>query len=237
MHHCGFITLTVAGTDDIGCYGIVWRCSYCKETDNNTDSHWVLYTSYRSRSRSRPLLVWLKPLMCTALTFRIRMEKANVNRVPQKMMKTPWSFQWQIYTSWRTGYSLNRGLYPTSGRNLWGNVWWPQLDWHRKASFFPFIFTPEREKKNSCEFEAWQFLLVLRKDVSYIEWNHIQYRNFKHFELKKWKCPLNISLILLPPASEGWRKVLFSQVFVLSSGEGLPWLGPGRGIPHPNPPW
>ena len=26
------------------CLGIVWMCLYCTETDNNTDSHWVLCT-------------------------------------------------------------------------------------------------------------------------------------------------------------------------------------------------
>ena len=43
-----------------GLYRIVWRCTHCTKTDNNTDSHWVLYTCYRSRSRSwsRPLSVW-----------------------------------------------------------------------------------------------------------------------------------------------------------------------------------
>ena len=55
----GAVPLTVAETDDIGFYGIVWRCSHCAETEDNTDSHCVLYTCYRSRfgSRSRPLLV------------------------------------------------------------------------------------------------------------------------------------------------------------------------------------
>ena len=37
-----------------GLYRIMWRCTHCTETDNNTDSH-----RSRSRSRSRPLSVWL----------------------------------------------------------------------------------------------------------------------------------------------------------------------------------
>ena len=40
-----------------GLYRIVWRCTHCTETETETDSHWVLYTCYRSRSR--PLSVWL----------------------------------------------------------------------------------------------------------------------------------------------------------------------------------
>ena len=46
-----------------GLYRTVWKCSYCTETETETDSHWVLYTCYRSRSgsrsRSRSLSVWL----------------------------------------------------------------------------------------------------------------------------------------------------------------------------------
>ena len=37
------ITLTVIKTDVIGFYGIVWRCSYCTETDNNTEEFKVLF--------------------------------------------------------------------------------------------------------------------------------------------------------------------------------------------------
>ena len=32
----------------------LWRCSHCTETDDNRDSHRVLCTCDRSRSRSRP---------------------------------------------------------------------------------------------------------------------------------------------------------------------------------------
>ena len=35
---------------------IVWSCSHCTETEDNTDSYWVLYICHRSGSR--PLLVW-----------------------------------------------------------------------------------------------------------------------------------------------------------------------------------
>ena len=38
-----------------GLYRIVWRCQHCTETDDNTDSHWVLCT--RSQYLSRSLAV------------------------------------------------------------------------------------------------------------------------------------------------------------------------------------
>ena len=34
-------------TNKNGLYRIVWRCSYCTETDTNTDSHWVWHAFYR----------------------------------------------------------------------------------------------------------------------------------------------------------------------------------------------
>ena len=40
----------------MGCIGLCVRCSYCTETEDNTDSHWVLCSCYRSQSR--PLSVW-----------------------------------------------------------------------------------------------------------------------------------------------------------------------------------
>ena len=33
------LTATKTETEDTGFYGITWRCSYCTETDKNTDSH------------------------------------------------------------------------------------------------------------------------------------------------------------------------------------------------------
>ena len=50
------ITVTETETDDIGFYGIVYRCSYCRKTDDKTDSHWVLYTCHQCQSRSRSLV-------------------------------------------------------------------------------------------------------------------------------------------------------------------------------------
>ena len=50
----GVFTLTGTETDK---KWLVWRCSYCTEIDDNTDSHWILYTCYRYWTRSRSLAV------------------------------------------------------------------------------------------------------------------------------------------------------------------------------------
>ena len=39
-------------------YRLMWRCSYCSETDTNTDSHCVLHAFYRYLCRSRCQAVW-----------------------------------------------------------------------------------------------------------------------------------------------------------------------------------
>ena len=38
---------TETETDKNGLYGIMWRCSYCLETETHVNFHWVLYTFYR----------------------------------------------------------------------------------------------------------------------------------------------------------------------------------------------
>ena len=46
-------TETDAENDKNGFHCNMQYTSHCTETDNNTDSHWVLYTCYRSRYRYR----------------------------------------------------------------------------------------------------------------------------------------------------------------------------------------
>ena len=73
-----------------GLYTVVWRCSYCAETDDNTDSNWVLCTCSRYLSRSRSLAVWMDHNTWKRIT----------------------SYQWSFFVSFK-------GLFTHCERLLW----------------------------------------------------------------------------------------------------------------------
>ena len=60
-------------TDKNGLCRIVWRCSHCSETDDNTDCRWVLptYSRYLSRSAYRSLTVWMNHKEYLILLFKV----------------------------------------------------------------------------------------------------------------------------------------------------------------------